>query len=126
MDQMVSSISSGIFLLILLVIVARYLWKFACAVGNILPFFGPSLCTWRAPLKLGFFIGHARHSYLSNLIPRRKSSVFCSTNVEKEPSMDSDIQLANAKVIYSVAPAAGHNQVFFIFYYVLIVLLCFH
>lgn len=74
-----------------------------------LPLFKHSLCAWREPHRLGFFIGHARHSYLRNMKSERKSSIFCSTHLD-EPCIPSDIQLANAKVVYSVALATGHNQ----------------
>lgn len=77
--------------------------------GNMLPLFKHSLCAWREPHRLGFFIGHARHSYLRNMKSERKSSIFCSTHLD-EPCIPSDIQLANAKVVYSVALATGHNQ----------------
>ncbi|XP_057541894.1 histone deacetylase 14, chloroplastic isoform X1 [Amaranthus tricolor] len=75
-----------------------------------LPLSEHSLCTWTNPLKLRFFIGHARNSFLKNHISRRNCSISCSTNLEMEPYFSSDVQLTNAKVIYSVAPAKGHNQ----------------
>ncbi|KAL2906795.1 Histone deacetylase 14 [Bienertia sinuspersici] len=78
--------------------------------GYMLPLFEHSLCTLKDPLNLGSFFRHARQSSLKNLMSGRKSSISCSNNLEKEPSFSSDINLANAKVIYSVAPASGHNK----------------
>lgn len=42
----------------------------------------------------------------------------------KDATISSDIQLANAKVIYSIAPATGHNQVYNLFYYISYTVLC--
>lgn len=74
-----------------------------------LPLFGHSLCSWKDPLKLGSCIDLARHAYVKNLISR-ESSISCSYNVEEDHHVPSNIQLENAKVIYSVASATGHNQ----------------
>eukprot|EP00262_Sarcandra_glabra_P006892 TRINITY_DN19456_c0_g1_i1.p1 TRINITY_DN19456_c0_g1~~TRINITY_DN19456_c0_g1_i1.p1 ORF type:complete len:444 (-),score=72.67 TRINITY_DN19456_c0_g1_i1:184-1515(-) len=38
------------------------------------------------------------------------ASISCSSNVEKESNVFSDIQLSNARVLYCSAPAMGHNQ----------------
>lgn len=69
-----------------------------------------TLCTWRDPFNLGLCAGLARHTYPKNRTSGRKSFISCSSNTEKELHVPSDIQLANSKVIYSVASATGHNQ----------------
>ncbi|PSS26619.1 Histone deacetylase, partial [Actinidia chinensis var. chinensis] len=49
----------------------------------------------------------SRRRYSSNTYG---ASISCSTGAVKDFSLPSDTQLADAKVIYSVAPAMGHNQ----------------
>ncbi|XP_057251477.1 histone deacetylase 14, chloroplastic isoform X3 [Beta vulgaris subsp. vulgaris] len=83
---------------------------FACYIGTMLPSLEHSLCTWKDPLKLRLFIGRAKNSCVKNLISGRRRFISCSTNMAKDATISSDIQLANAKVIYSIAPATGHNQ----------------
>ncbi|XP_057251480.1 histone deacetylase 14, chloroplastic isoform X5 [Beta vulgaris subsp. vulgaris] len=78
--------------------------------GTMLPSLEHSLCTWKDPLKLRLFIGRAKNSCVKNLISGRRRFISCSTNMAKDATISSDIQLANAKVIYSIAPATGHNQ----------------
>ncbi|XP_074308612.1 histone deacetylase 14, chloroplastic isoform X2 [Silene latifolia] len=69
-----------------------------------------TLSNWRRFFKSGSCIGVARNTYFKNLVLKRRISISSSYNVNKEPLVPSDLQLASAKVIYSVAPAVGHNQ----------------
>ncbi|CAI9758337.1 unnamed protein product [Fraxinus pennsylvanica] len=41
---------------------------------------------------------------------KSRGSVYCLNNPENDPCVPSETQLLNAKVIYSVAPAMGHNK----------------
>ncbi|KAH9626514.1 hypothetical protein KSS87_003293 [Heliosperma pusillum] len=69
-----------------------------------------TLSNWRRFFKSGPCIGVTRNTYFKNLVLKRRISISSSYNVNKEPLVPSDLQLASTKVIYSVAPAVGHNQ----------------
>ena len=53
------------------------------------------------------------HMWLENGHPSNVSrcSVHCSNSSDKYQTRPSNDQMKDAKVIYSVAPATGHNQV---------------
>jgi len=94
-------------------------WVSLHAADIMLPVLEHTLRTWRDPFNLGPCAGLARYAYPKNLTSGRKSFISCSSSTDKELHVPSDIQLANSKVIYSVASATGHNQVsgFLLFLY---------
>ncbi|KAK9713269.1 hypothetical protein RND81_06G016000 [Saponaria officinalis] len=78
--------------------------------GNMQPLFRQTMSNWRGFLKSGSCVRVARHAYFNNPVLKRRISIDCSYNAEKEPLVPSDLQPETAKVIYSIAAAAGHNQ----------------
>uniref|UniRef100_A0A2P2KYT8 Uncharacterized protein n=1 Tax=Rhizophora mucronata TaxID=61149 RepID=A0A2P2KYT8_RHIMU len=81
---------------------------------------GRHLCNWNSCRRLDFAPEHAGCGHLlKHLVSRRQycikntgPSVSCSCSLEKDPDLRGSRGLEGCKVIYSVAPAMGHNQVY--------------
>lgn len=45
------------------------------------------------------------------------ASISCSNSIGKDPYIPTNENVTNAKLIYAVAPAMGHNQVYLVEYF---------
>lgn len=94
--------------------------SFTFVVGNLLFLACRNLCKWKNHDRFGSDLRFVRNnSSLQKNIKSRKrysskinsASISCSNNVGNDSNGFSTAQLNEAKVIYCVAPAMGHNQV---------------
>lgn len=87
-------------------------------LGNLFSLMSHHVCKWKSHNQFNLdtkLLGH-RHLWKHSTVQRKtliknKGGFICSYTAEK----DLNLQLSNARVIYSVAPALGHNQVYSIF-----------
>lgn len=89
-------------------------------LGNALLLVRRRLCGWKKiHTRFGLDVGPLRStSYHKNLrngsgcfSKRRDITISCSAGVDKDSYVPSNEKLTDARVIYAVAPAMGHNRV---------------
>lgn len=88
-------------------------------LGNALLLVRRGLCKWKNHTRFNFDVGSLRSTFFHKNLrsgsrcfaTRRDLSISCSAGNDKDSYEPADEKLTNAKVIYAVAPAMGHNQV---------------
>ena len=92
---------------------------FSTEVGNMFFLVQNHIHKWKNHPRFGSYAKLDSRCILEHIRSRRRyssntygASISCSTGAAKDFYLPSDTQLADAKVIYSVAPAMGHNQVY--------------
>ena len=88
-------------------------------LGNAMLLVRRHLCNWKNHIRFGLDAKHFRNSFVNKnlrsgirvFVKRNDISISCSASNGKELFIHGNEKLKDARVIYAVAPAMGHNQV---------------